>query len=268
MHILLTNDDGIHAPGLRKLAAALAAEHHITVVAPDRERSAASHSLTLDRPLTVKSIEAENMGNCRMYAVNGTPVDCVRLGVDPLAPEPIDLVVAGINNGANLGTDISYSGTVHAAMEGAVCGFPSVAFSLRIAPADQKHSAAGRFEEAARLAARFVSNLPQNLLEGTPVLNVNFPADIPCAGVKICPQGQSMYDTVFQQQDDPFGRTFYWVCAVKRPTDYNDRYRTDVYWSDRSYITITPLDWNATVPSMFAPLEELVSSRDLFSETA
>lgn len=264
MHILLTNDDGVHAEGILALAAALAEDHQVTVVAPDRERSAASHSLTLDRPLTVKTVEKEGLP-CRMYAVNGTPVDCIRIGAGPLAQAPVDLVVAGINNGANLGTDISYSGTVHAAMEGAVCGYPSVAFSLRIAPGDQKHSRRGRFDSAARMAAAFVANLDGPLLAGTPVYNVNFPAaDVP-AGMKICVQGLSVYDTVFQQQNDPFGRTFYWVCAVKNESDYNAVHRTDVFWSDQGFITLTPLDWNATMRTEMAPLEEAAAARDLFA---
>ena len=268
MHILLTNDDGVHAPGLMKLAAALAEHHKVTVVAPDRERSAASHSLTLGQPLLVKSIESEAPQSCRIYAVSGTPVDCIRVGLDPLIDSPVDLIVSGINNGANLGTDISYSGTVHAAMEGAVCGYPAVAFSLRIAPADQKHSARGRFDRAASMAAAFIANLPEDLLQGTPVFNVTFPASDTPAGTRVCMQGRSVYDTVFKTQDDPFGRTFYWVCAVKNPSDYNDRFKTDVYWSDRNYITITPLDWNATMSSMLDPLKEQAEKRDLFTMQA
>lgn len=258
MHILLTNDDGVHAPGILALAAALSCSHDVTVVAPDRERSAASHALTLDRPLTVKQFVRSEVPDLTLYGVNGTPVDCVRIGLGPLSGTPVDLVVAGINNGANLGADISYSGTVHAALEGAVCGVPSVAFSLRIAPGEQKRDAAGRFSAAARRAAAFVEHMPVELLDaGKYICNVNFPAELVDSEdcVRVCEQGISVYDTVFQTQDDPFGRQFYWVCAVRNETDYNEIHKTDVYWSDRGYITVTPLSWNATAGSVIPALK-------------
>ena len=255
MHILVTNDDGIHAPGILSLAAALSRRHTVTVVAPDRERSAASHSLTLEHPLTVKEVTRQEVPGLTLYAVNGTPVDCVRIGLGPLSKTPIDLVIAGINNGANLGADISYSGTVHAALEGAVCGVPSMAFSLRVAPGDQRTDVCGRFDAAAARAAALVDCLPDAVGQKDIVLNVNFPAQDPAgAPLRACAQGISVYDTVFQEQADPFGRNFYWVCAVRNETDYNERYRTDVYWSDRGCATVTPLAWNATVPAAIPDL--------------
>lgn len=258
MRILLTNDDGVHAPGILKLAEALNRENEVTVVAPDRERSAASHALTLDRPLTVKEIIREDLPHLKLYSVNGTPVDCVRIGVSSLCEAPVDLVVAGINNGANLGADISYSGTVHAALEGAVCGIPALAFSLRVPPGDQRGEAAGRFDEAARLAAALTGKLPLDLLAGRYIYNVNFPAQVEgCEGrIRICEQGISVYDTVFQTQDDPYGRRCYWVCAVKNDDPYNEEHQTDVYWSDRGFITVTPLSWNATAQALLSDLRE------------
>ena len=194
MHILLTNDDGVHAPGILKLAAALSRRHTVTVVAPDRERSAASHSLTLDRPLTVREVTREEVPGLTLYAVNGTPVDCVRIGLGPLSGTPFDLVVAGINNGANLGTDISYSGTVHAALEGAVCGVPAVAFSLCVAPGDQGADRAGRFDQAASMAAVIVEGAPLSLMGSRWIMNVNFPWELRAQGpcIRVCEQGISV----------------------------------------------------------------------------
>lgn len=257
MQILITNDDGVYAPGIRALAAALQPAHAVTIVAPDRERSAASHSLTLDRPLSVKEVALNGLESSKVYAVNGTPVDCVRLGVSVLAPET-QLLLSGINNGANLGGDISYSGTVHAALEGAVCGLPAMALSLRIPPDRQKRSDPEEFVAAAELAAQLLKQLPelppQNL-----IYNINFPASKLRAGhhcLKVCPQGESVYDSVFQRNDDPFGREYYWICAVANETDYNEKNQTDVFWSDRNFVTLTPLRWNMTAYDDLVQTEE------------
>lgn len=260
MHILITNDDGVHAPGILSLAAALRRRHQVTVVAPDRERSAASHALTLSHPLTVKEVTRGEVPGLTLYSVNGTPVDCVRIGLGPLTDVPVDLVAAGINNGSNLGADISYSGTVHAALEGAVCGVPSMAFSLRVAPGDQKTDLEGRFDAAAARAAALVDCLPLGLLREGCIYNVNFPARGSAqAPLRVCGQGISVYDTVFQTQDDPFGRKFYWVCAVRNETDYNEQHRTDVYWSDQGFTTVTPLVWNATSGPVSEKLEQALA---------
>lgn len=247
MHIMLTNDDGVYAPGLLALARALSRRHTLTIVAPDRERSATSHSMTLDRPLSAKAVELE-IPNATAFAVNGTPVDCVHLGIGPLADRTPDLLVSGINNGFNLGGDISYSGTVHAALEGASYGVRSVALSLGVRPADQKSEAQSRFAGAAKLSSQIIDALPLRSLDRH-VLNINFPfvlSDPENPQIRVCPQGVSMYETAYRRMDDPFGKEFYWVFASEGDGAYNEKHKTDVFWASQGYVTVTPLLWNAT----------------------
>lgn len=245
MNILITNDDGVHGAGLIWLARALCKDHHVTVVAPDRERSGMSHALTLDRPLQVR--EEAILDGVKAFAVDGTPVDCVRLGLGALCDEPADLLLAGINHGGNLGGDISYSGTVHAALEGSVCGVPSVALSVRMwhgaKPAERDRT----FQLAAHYSAQFVGHVDLLALDGF-IYNVNFPHDLTAEPpeIKVCPQGESAYETVYSRQDNAFGRSFYWIGANPAEGEYNREHRTDVYWAGMGYATLTPLRWNLT----------------------
>src|SRR5215475_11410086 len=192
--ILVTNDDGVHAAGLAALAAALEDLGDVYVVAPDREQSAVGHALTLHRPLRVTQ-----MGE-RRFAVNGTPSDCVNLAVLGLLPERPVLVASGINHGSNLGDDVTYSGTVSAAMEGALLGVPSVAFSL----------VSGDFAEAGRVAQLVVARI---LVEGLPpktLLNVNVPAGT-VRGLRTTRLGHRVYSDKIVEQRDPRGRPYYWI---------------------------------------------------------
>lgn len=247
MHIILVNDDGVHAGGLLALAAALGRDNRVTVVAPDRERSATSHSITLDRPLTVREVVHEDMPDTLFYSVNGTPVDCVHMA-QALCGGQADLFVSGINNGANLGGDISYSGTVHAALEASALGYPAIALSLRIAPHAQRTNEIARFRTAAAFSAQIIRTMPLRDLDGI-IWNINFPADVEACPpeIRVCPQGKSVYDSVFEKQADPFGREVYWLLAKENSSGYNETHKTDVYWSNAGYATATPLTWNATV---------------------
>src|SRR5713226_10386273 len=194
--VVLTNDDGVHAPGLAALERALAELGEVYVLAPEREQSACGHALTLHRPL-----RPHQLGE-RRFAVNGTPSDCVNLAVLGFLPAPPVLVVSGINHGANLGDDVTYSGTVSAAMEGTLLGVPSIAVSLE--RADAGFAEAGRI---ARLAAARV------LVEGLPprtLLNVNVPA-APPRGIRLTQLGHRVYKEKVVEQTDPRGRTFYWI---------------------------------------------------------
>jgi len=195
--ILVTNDDGIHAAGLAALASALEALGEVYVVAPDREQSAVGHALTLHRP-----VRAEALGE-RRFAVNGTPSDCVNLGILGLLPERPVLVAAGINHGTNLGEDVTYSGTVSAAMEGTLLGVVSMAVS-------QADPDGASFEAAGRVAAAVAARI---LVEGLPartLVNVNVPREAP-KGVRVARLGHRVYSDKAVRETDPRGRPYYWI---------------------------------------------------------
>ena len=195
--ILVTNDDGVHAPGLKALASALAALGTVYVVAPDREVSACSQSLTLKHPLRAERVD-ENV-----YAVDGTPADCVNLALVKLLPRRPDLVVSGINRGANLGEDVFYSGTVGGAREGTFFGVPSIAVSLAVR-AEAEFAPAAAF--SARLAAIVLSKgLPERTL-----LNVNVPPGTPLGAV-ITVQGRRQHEGTIFEGIDPRRRPYYWI---------------------------------------------------------
>jgi len=198
--LLLSNDDGVRAPGLQALAAALASIGDVIVAAPDRERSAAAHSISLDRPLRVEAVEPN------VYAIDGTPVDCVYLALHHLVPRKPDLCLSGINNGFNLGSDVFYSGTVGAALEGALRGVPAVALSLeRQKPQD--------FSHAATFARGFVSDIlargPSAIEPGT-LLNVNVPSG-PVRGLRATSLGRRNYRDQVSVRQDLRGRNYYWI---------------------------------------------------------
>jgi 5'-nucleotidase len=228
--ILVTNDDGIHAPGLQALADALEELSEVHVIAPDREQSAVGHALTLHRPLRVERI-AE-----RRFAVNGTPSDCVNLGVLGVLPEAPALVVSGINHGANLGDDVTYSGTVSAAMEGTLLGVPSMAVS-------QVDPDGGGFEAAAEVARLVAARL---LVEGLPAktfLNVNVPRG-PLAGVRVTRLGHRVYREKVVQEVDPRGRSYYWIGAG--PPVWEEDEGSDIAAIYGGFATITPLHLDLT----------------------
>ena len=228
--ILVTNDDGVHAPGIQALSAALAAVGEVHVVAPDREMSACAQALTLKQPL-----RAESLGQ-RVHAVDGTPADCVNLAILKLLPAPPALVCAGINSGGNLGDDVFYSGTVGGAREGTFFGVPSLAFSLAArSETDFSHAAAF----AVRLARLVLAKgLPPRTL-----LNVNVPAGKPsCVAWTV--QGRRDHEGNILEGLDPRRRTYYWI------EEGRDRWASDemadVYAVRRSLISITPLHNDAT----------------------
>jgi 5'-nucleotidase len=202
--ILVTNDDGIYAEGLAVLRDALATVGEVTVVAPERPRSASGHAITLHKPLRIETVRIPWGGEG--YAINGTPSDCVVLGLFAIMDGQCDVVVSGINLGPNLGEDLTYSGTVSAAMEGAICGKPAIAVS--VADYDKPD-----YRPAARFTARLVE---QVLAEGLPrdiLLNVNVP-NLPeeeILGVEITRQGKRRYEGRVERRLDPRGRAYYWL---------------------------------------------------------
>jgi 5'-nucleotidase len=228
--ILVTNDDGIHAPGLAALAEALAALGEVHVVAPDREQSAVGHALTLHRPLRV-----ERIGE-RKFSVNGTPSDCVNLAVLGLLPEAPVLVASGVNHGSNLGDDVTYSGTVSAAMEGTLLGVPSMAVS-------QADPDAEGFDGAATVARAVAMRL---LVEGLPaktLLNVNVPRGA-IKGVRLTRLGHRVYREKVIREVDPRGRPYYWIGAG--PPEWAEDSGADIAAVHDGFASVTPLHLDLT----------------------
>ena len=247
-NLLISNDDGISAEGIRVLANTLAAAgHRVTVVCPDRERSATGHGLTLHRPIRTEIVEGIFAPEVTAWACSGTPSDCVKFALSAVVTEKPDFVLAGINHGSNLGTDVLYSGTVSAAMEGLLEGIPSVAFSL-VGHTDQD------FQPAADFACRLLQQLPQQTIADAILLNVNVP-DTPAAeikGVKITRQGLRRYIEQFQKRQDPRGKTYYWLAGeaieeLPQPdicqTNVPDDIQSDVEAIAEGFITVTPLQY-------------------------
>ncbi|MDA1000625.1 MAG: 5'/3'-nucleotidase SurE [bacterium] len=236
MRILLSNDDGVSSPGLAALHEAVSPLGEVLVVAPDREQSAASHSLSLYRPLRVEKVREG------WYAVDGTPTDCVNLALNGLFKEPRpDIVLSGINKGANMGDDITYSGTVAAAMEATLIGLPAIAFSLC-----WEDGGAFHFELAKSWARRITEETLARGLKRDVLLNVNFP-NIPedtCAGVLFTRQGKRIYADTIVEKIDPRGREYYWIGGnglrwVNEPD-------TDFEAITKNKISITPIRLDLT----------------------
>ena len=236
-HILISNDDGIHARGIKALTAALREVADVTVVAPDRERSGASHSLTMDVPLRAHEIRDG------VFAVAGTPTDCILLALKMLMPEPPDLVVSGINRGANMGDDVTYSGTVAAAMEATLLGIPAVSVSLcRCDSTDRKYD----YEAAAAIARELALVVLERGLPDWTLLNVNVP-NIPGSdikGIQVVRQGKQVYEEAVIQKEDPRGRTYYWIGGELSKWE-NDP-DTDFASVSQGYVSVTPVKLDLT----------------------
>ncbi|MFG6667199.1 5'/3'-nucleotidase SurE [Halomonas sp. HNIBRBA4712] len=229
--LLLSNDDGVYAPGLRALHDGLAEYAHLRVVAPDRDRSGASNSLTLSRPLSLTALDNG------FYSVDGTPADCVYLGVNGVWDERPDLVIAGINHGSNLGDDVLYSGTVAAAMEGRNLGMSAIAMSL----CGERH-----FDSAARVAATLVGAAENLSLPPRTLLNVNVP-DLPweaIKGVRVTRLGYRGPAEKAVPIKDPRGRTRYWIAPQAANAD--DGEDTDFAAISAGFVSITPLQTDLT----------------------
>lgn len=239
MRLLLTNDDGVFAAGLEALRQAMVdLAETVYIIAPDRERSATGHSITVHRPLRVREASFQP-GHCHGWIVDGTPADCVKLGLDSLLPQPPDLVISGINYGPNLGTDVLYSGTVSAAMEGLINGVPAMAVSLAGHGEPQ-------FDQAAAFVRRFVPLLLQQrerLGSGT-LLNVNVPPGTPL-GFRVTRLGNLRYADAVTRRTDPRGRDYYWMAGKPFSPDDEDP-DTDVGAVKNGYISITPVHFDLT----------------------
>jgi len=231
--ILLSNDDGVYAPGLAMLAEVLGAFMQVDVVAPDRDRSGASNSLTLDRPIRVRTLDNG------FVLTDGTPTDCVHLAITGWLKHEPDMVVSGINSGANLGDDVLYSGTVAAAMEGRFLGYPAIAMSM--ASGDPKH-----YETAARIARMLVERLHTDPLPADTILNVNVP-DCPydqLKGFETTRLGNRHRAEPIVRTDDPRGRPIYWVGPAGAEQDAGTG--TDFYAISQGKVSLTPIQVDLT----------------------
>ena len=236
MKILLANDDGYRAPGLRQLKDALAGVAPLTVVAPDRNRSGASNSLTLDLPLRVQRAEEDVW-----YVINGTPTDCVHLAITGLFDEDFDMVVSGVNDGANLGDDVLYSGTVAAAIEGRFLGLPTMAVSMVPGEGRVRH-----FETGARVARILVDRLLSEPLHQSTILNVNVP-DLPfeeIRGFEATRLGYRHRAEPVVKSRDPRGRKIYWVGMAGPGQDAGPG--TDFHAVANGFVSVTPLQVDLT----------------------
>lgn len=239
MRILLTNDDGFFAPGLLTLYEVLSAEnkHEICIVAPEGQRSATGRSITIYEPLFVTKHQLKN--NDIGYAVDGTPTDCVKLAIQgKILPFQPDLIIAGINNGPNLGTDVFYSGTVAAAMEGVLLGIPSIAVSLA-------SYGCQNYLPSANFIKSFLSNNLEIINYTNGLLNINVPGieEEKWNGTRITRLGKTVYENTFENRKTPYGREYYWISGT---LTYDDEKDTDLKAIDEGYVSITPLHGDLT----------------------
>ncbi|KEF34583.1 MULTISPECIES: 5'/3'-nucleotidase SurE [Deinococcus] len=244
--ILVANDDGIFSPGIKALGLALAEVGDVVVVAPDVEQSAVGHGITIRRPLRFKHTASAGFGDIPAYRVDGTPADCVVLGVHLLGRP--DLVVSGINLGPNLGDDLTHSGTVAAAIEGLALGLPAIALSQRSNGGEYDFAPSAAY--AARLAREVLARgLPPRVL-----LNVNFPAGTP-RGVRVTRVGEHRWEDTILTRQDPEGREYHWVAGQSTAPDADDP-ATDYGAVDAGYISVTPVRLDLTARDL---LDEVAS---------
>lgn len=244
--ILITNDDSINAPGIHHLADCVRSMGEVYVVAPALPQSGQSAAMTVGAPLRIAEVKSELEG-VRMFTVTGTPVDCVKLALNAIVPRRPDVIFAGINHGSNSGINVTYSGTMGAALEGCIEDIPSVGFSLL------HHSMKADFT----LSTEFVKKIAAQVIEeGLPIgicLNVNIPARVVPEGIKVCRASKGRWIEGYQRYLDPQGNPFYWLTGkfVNEEPDATD---TDEYWLARRYVTIVPVAADQTVHSAIAEL--------------
>lgn len=238
MHILLTNDDGVFAPGLRALRKELSRLGKVTVVAPQQEQSGVGHSISILDPLVVKQVDEED-GTTFGHAIEGSPADCVKLAVLELMDRPPDLIVSGINSGSNAGINVLYSGTVAAAIEGAFFKITSIAVSLELA----EHF---DYPYAAKHAVRIIESILAKKPPAGSLFNVNLPAHSrgEPKGVRAVPMAIGRHGETFERRRDPRGRTYFWLTYA--PPYHIDGPATDVSSLAEGYITVTPLHFDLT----------------------
>lgn len=254
MNILISNDDGIMAPGISVLKTFLEKEHNVFVVAPDIERSATGHAITVRNPLWAKDVMVDNKFFGK--AVNGTPADCVKLGLEAIHKDTnIDLVISGINRGPNLGTDVLYSGTVSAAIEGAMNGYPSIAVS-------SADFTTPNYETAAKIVLDIIKKINLKELPEFTTLNVNVPSISydEIKGIKVTRQSKRRYEDYFEARKDPFGNTYYWMLGNVVEDDSENN--SDYLAVTEKYVSITPLTIFLTKTDYMNKLKNVLEVRN------
>lgn len=238
MNILITNDDGIRADGIIELSKELSKTHNVYVVAPDTQKSATGHAITIHNPIMLNDEYIDE--NICAYSISGTPADCVKIGIEALFKDiNIDIVISGINNGPNLGTDVIYSGTVSAAIEGLIQNKPSIAFSL-----NEFNVPKEKYKAVSKYAAKIVDDIQDklNILDDC-ILNVNIPNG-EVKGTKITRLGERKYENVLEERVSPHGKRYFWIGGkVKELEQEND---SDIIAIEEGYITITPVNIDMT----------------------
>lgn len=248
--ILVTNDDGITAPGIRNLVEAVKGLGKIVVVAPDKPQSGMGHAITIGVPLRLNKVHFFDSLDIEAYQCTGTPVDCVKLAVDKVLHKKPDLCISGINHGANHSINVIYSGTMSAAVEAAIESIPSIGFSLLDYSLDADFSAARKY---ARIIVK-------EMLKGTPekhtVLNVNIPIATPdeIKGIKICRQAYAKYEEDFLERTDPHGRKYYWLTGEF--VNFDEGTDTDVWALANNYVSVVPVQFDLTHYKLKAQLEK------------
>lgn len=239
MRLLLVNDDGINSEGIHKLAKEMEKEHEVTIVAPSDERSAQSHALTLRKPLIVKEVKLEGIKS-KAYSVSGTPADCVRIAVDSLIKEPIDMVLSGINKGLNVGMDVLYSGTVSAAIEANMYSIPSIALSAQWDDGNINYNLAVKFGKY------IIEKMKDKLINENMLISINTPFlenETQVKGIKVCKIGGIVYDYYIMEEGEIKGERVIKADGRRRNIDEED---TDRYYISQGYVTITPLQYDLT----------------------
>lgn len=256
MKILISNDDGINSKGIYELAHAMTEIGEVFVAAPETNQSAVGHAVTMHTPL--RSSEVEEFGEkIHAWWVNGTPADCIKLGIENLMKEKPDLIVSGINIGENLGTDVIYSGTVSAAVEGALFGIPAIAFSYQDYHAED-------FSNAAKVAKEICAQVLKHGIPKNHILNVNIPKIENISeinGIKVTKLGVKIYRNNFEERKDPKGNVYYWLAGelIEMPEDKD----TDVYAVKNKYVSITPIDIDFTNHSLISEIKSWSLSLDI-----
>ena len=250
--ILITNDDGIHAEGIQMLCQALfpppkGLRYELLVVAPNHEQSAVGHAITMHRPLRAEKVRFLHNPGLEGWSVNGTPSDCVKLAVEAILSEKPRLVISGINNGSNLGTDVLYSGTVSAAVEGIILGVPAVAVSL---------SNGDDFSYAADFVRRLLPHVLHTEFPSGTLFNINVPGNRRVKGARATTLGRRKYRNAFERRTDPRGRVYYWLAGEL--VEEKGIEGTDVQADRDGYISITPVHFNLTNHAFLPELKKIV----------
>lgn len=246
--IFITNDDGIHAPGLLHLVKCARSYGDVVVVAPDTPQSGKSSAISVESPLFIT--QHHDIDGAKVFSVSGTPVDCVKLGLHSIAPRKPDLVLSGINHGSNSGVSVIYSGTMGAVMEGCVVGIPSIGFSLL------HHSLSADFTLSTHIVTEIIGKAFQYALPTGVCLNVNIPAKVVPEGVRTCRAANGYWTEEYKEYSTPSGTPFYWltgrfVNAEPLATD------TDEYWLAKNYVSVVPVSPDLTETNAIAGLTKI-----------